>query len=226
MLSLRLFKSGDIGIAPYRYISDYPRPLYVPDLYTQRWIELAQIEAYDGAPYILESAETDNLKKLCSVVSALLSSKSSDLEHIEVAQRYFQYSYSYKLTDESHLQDRAVSLIFALEALLLEKGENRGKLGTLGDMLIGDKHERAKSLIEDAYEIRNSVAHGRKPINGARKVDVIGLENCVRHAIKRVIGLATSRSIRLKKNLRQALDSAKSKSGTLELRKDADAPFS
>jgi hypothetical protein len=233
LFALRLFKAGEVGIAPYRYISDYPRPLYVPDLYVQRYVELAQVEAYDGAPYILDSTETDHLRKLYHTVSKLLSGKPRELEHIDTAQRYFQYSYSYKLTDASRLQDRVVSLVFALEALLLEKDERRGKLIHFGDILISDKHARARTLIEDAYEVRNSVAHGRKPAIRLRKVDVTVLEDCVRYAIRRAIGLAVGRGIRSKEDLRQAIANAvevnkgtRSENGTRQLRKDADTPFS
>ena len=79
-------------------------PLPVPDPYVQRQVELAQVEAYDEAPYILGIAEADSLKKLYSIVSGLLLGKSSELEHIDIAQRYFQYSYTYNLTNEARLK--------------------------------------------------------------------------------------------------------------------------
>jgi hypothetical protein len=158
------------------------------------------------------------------MVSNALSDKPDELEHIDIAQRYFQYSYSYKLTDEARLQDRVVSLTFALEALLLEENERRGSLVSRGGQLIGDKHPRAKALIEDAYEkIRNAVAHGRKPAITVRKAEVASLENCVRWAIRRAIGLAIGQDIRSKQNLCEAIDNAKGK--IQQLRIAADEPF-
>ena len=238
LLALRLFKPGDIGIAPYRYIRDNSTLLYMPGFYPQRYSELAQVEDYKEAPYILAQSEGDSLKKLCRVLSNLLANKPSDLEHINIAQRYFQYSYSHKLTDNSRLQDRVINLLFALEALLLlpkngRKAEGFGDLIREGKRLIGDLEKNFDSLIKAAYvEIRDPVAHGREPKQELTKEFVITLENCVRHVLKRVIGLAVQRNIRDKESLRDELQKAQNQNklthsgmGTEQLRQDADTPL-
>ena len=170
LLALRLFKPGDVGLAPYRYISDYSKPLYLPGLYPLRFAEFAQIEAYSDAPYILAPNERDKFVKLYQVVTNLLHNPPTELNHINIAQHYFQYSYSHKLTSQSRRPDRVVSLIFALEALLLEESEGRSKLKKLVQALIDDPHQRVKKNVEDAYKkVRNCVAHGRQPEMPDRK---------------------------------------------------------
>ena len=104
---------------------------------------------------------------------------------------------------------------------------------------------RANPVVEDqlrvrefaasqpAYvEIRDPVAHGREPKQELTKEFVITLENCVRHVLKRVIGLAVQRNIRDKESLRDELQKAQNQNklthsgmGTEQLRQDADTPL-
>jgi hypothetical protein len=91
---------------------------------------------------------------------------------------------------------------------------------------------RTSDLIEDAYILRNIIAHGRNPSDEVEKAFVINFERCVRCAIRRAIGLAISQDIHTKEDLQQAIGDAKnvdkttgSKTGTQQLRKNADAPF-
>lgn len=228
LLALRLFKPGDVGVAPYRYTSDYTKPLYMPRLYPLRFTELAQVEVYPDAPYILAPGEGDKFRKLYYAITNVLSVKPGDLEHIDIAQRYFQYSYSHKFTDQPRLQDRAVSLLFALEALLLERGEDRKRLQSLAQGLIDDPHGRVKKDIEKAYDkVRNCVAHGRKPEIPLDSAFVKRLEAYVRQIIKRAIGLAINKDIRSKEDLQNAVDTvASGTTDKMQLCQDAESPFS
>jgi len=153
LLSLRLFKSGDIN----QKVTFFKRK---KEPGTRAFWKMKTVPYVSLRPYQLKEDEIGEFNKLLNKVTALDQKKRGDL-----SLPIHRFSKTY---DDS-FEDKYIDLIIAMESLVLLKGKGEGrsnikeKIAIGVSMLIGrtySEKRKVRLLVEKAYEIRNRIVHG------------------------------------------------------------------
>lgn len=175
---LRLFNQGNLLYGTIRKLPLSWVSMYSPIIGDSRFPQRR------GKLYYLNNEEIDPLLSFIKEYDS-----SPEKTHLDIAISRLNFTY-----DRTRNEDKIIDLIVGFESLFIEGKErpnDRGSyVGTACSMLIGNNHKerkKIKTLLKDAFTIRNKIVHGSKYKKDELNQIIPNLEELLRGVIRKLL---------------------------------------